>query len=218
MECVDHQALVWNLGDFIELRFGVYLDTIMGFKNNFEKSIMRQQETSQLTKLSIEELDKVFLVYGDGPPSSDLEECKKCEIHRRTQAEFKKHNSPGGVNYDFAIENCLSDIFNHWKSVKKKMGFSNVNDEIIFPIMLYLRQLRNRVQHDLYPDRIVTEDAITTGKTQTSYPFPIFEQGQPIRLSEDDIKALVFEVRAQLAANLVPYINEFLQTQAPSKH
>jgi len=84
MQSIDYQDLVWNLGDFIELRFGVYLDTVMGFKNNIEKSVVRQQQASQLTKLSIEELDKVFFVYGDGPPSADLEECKKREIHRRT--------------------------------------------------------------------------------------------------------------------------------------
>jgi hypothetical protein len=107
-----------------------------------------------------------------------------------------------------------SDYFNHWNAAKEEMGFSKVDDSKIFPIMLYMSDLRNRFQHDLYPNRITKRERIEPGKILTDYPFPVFESGQPIRISEDDIKALVFEARAQLAANLVPYINVFLQNRA----
>src|SRR5271170_4226707 len=40
-------------GVFTELRFGVYLDTIMGFKYNLEQFQRGQQQAIQLTKLSI---------------------------------------------------------------------------------------------------------------------------------------------------------------------
>lgn len=125
---IDYQFLVNQLADFIELRFGVYLDITMGFQNNLEKFTHGQYQTYQRTKLSIEDLDKTHFIRGDGSPSPDLEECRKREIHRMTQADFKRNNSCTGLNYDFAIENCLSDIFNYWNSVKEKLGFSDVED------------------------------------------------------------------------------------------
>jgi hypothetical protein len=132
-----------------------------------------------------------------------------------TQASFKKNNSPGGANYDFAIENCLSDIFNYWNIVKEKLGFKGVNDIAVFPVTAYMRGLRNRVQHDLYGERvaILEKGPISIGKTLTPYLFPTFEIGQTIRLSEKDIEAIVFEVRAQFDAHLIPYINDFLRSQ-----
>ncbi len=209
---IDYQLLVNQLADFIELRFGVYLDTTMGFQNNLEKFTRGQHQTAQLTKLSIEDIDKTPFIRGDGPPSPDLEECRKREIHRMTQADFKKNNGRSGVNNDFAIENCLSDIFNYWNSIKEKLGFSDVDDATTFPITSYMRKLRNRVQHDLYPDRTAVSGPITAGKLSSTYHLPVFQVGQPIRLTEEDIKALVFEVRAQLGTHLVPYINKFLIT------
>jgi hypothetical protein len=210
-----YQLLVDQLADFIEMRFGVYLDTIMGFQFNLEDRTRRQAQTVQTLRLSLEELDKNYLIRGNGPPSSNLEECRQREIHRMTQASFKKNNSPGGANYDFAIENCLSDIFNYWNIVKEKLGFKGVNDIDVFPVTAYMRGLRNRVQHDLYGERvaILEKGPISIGKTLTLYLFPTFEIGQTIRLSEKDIEAIVFEVRAQFNAHLIPYINDFLRSQ-----
>lgn len=212
-----YQTLVNKLADFIELRFGVYLDALWGFQLNLEDCKRSQMQTMQKMNISLEELDKTYLIRGNGPPSSDLEECQRREIHRMTQASFKKNNSPGGTNYDFAIENCLSDIFNYWNVVKEKMEFKEVDDIVVFPVTAYMRDLRNRAQHDLYGKRITTSKSpISIGKTITSYPFPSFENGQHIRLSEKDIEAIVLEVRAQLNAHLVPYINNFLQNQRSS--
>lgn len=213
----DYQLLVNQLADFIELRFGVYLDTTFGFQNNLEKFMAIQHQTALRTKLSIEDLDKIDLIRGEGPPSPDLEECKKREIHRMTQADFKKNNSPNGLNYDFAIENCLSDIFNYWNSIKEKLGLSKIDDATIFPITAYMRDLRNRVQHDIYLHRTAVNDSITATKVSSTYPFPVFHPGQPIRLTKEDITALICEIRIQLSAYFVPYLNHFLVTTIPTK-
>jgi hypothetical protein len=76
-----YQLLVDQLADFIEMRFGVYLDTIMGFQFNLEDRTRRQAQTVQTLRLSLEELDKNYLIRGNGPPSSNLEECRQREIH-----------------------------------------------------------------------------------------------------------------------------------------
>jgi len=215
----DYQKLVNQFADFIELRFGVYLDTVWGFQLNMKEFNLVRQQSMQIVQLTSEELDKKPLIRGDGPPSSDLEKCGRREIHRMPQGVFKNNNSPGGTNYDFAIENCLSDIFNFWNSVKKELGFAEVDDVEILPVTAYMRELRNRVQHDLYGNRIVTPDKgpISIGATITSYPFPSFDIGKPIQLSQKDIEAIIFEVRAQFRAYLIPYINKVLQNQTLAK-
>lgn len=80
-----------------------------------------------------------------------------------------------------------------------------------------MRDLRNRVQHDLYGERTTTpeKEIISVGKTITSYPFPTFTVGQSIRLTENDIEAIVIEVRAQFNNHLIPYINSFFIKRIP---
>ena len=173
------QTVIDRFADFIELRFGAYLDSLMGFQFNLENCKQWQLQTAQDTKLSPEELDKRLLIRGNGPPSIGSEESRRREVHQMTQGSFKKNNSPGGENYNFAIENCLSDIFNYWKFVKQELGFKEIDDTCIFPITAYMRKLRNHVQHDLYGERAITPQgaSISIKKTITQYPFPTFEGG-----------------------------------------
>lgn len=212
MNTTNYQSLVDQLADFIELRFGVYLDTIIGFQYNLQNFKRSQLQVAQHIKLSIEELDKLPFCRGNGPPSSNLEECRQREIHRMSQGEFKSNNSPSGANYDLAIENCLSDIYNYWNGILKKLNLSDARDEIAFPVMAYLRKLRNRVQHDLYRERLVTEDAIEMEKVVTGFSFPVFTEGQRITLSKEVVEALIFEVRSQFNSYLIPYINNYLKS------
>ena len=80
-----------------------------------------------------------------------------------------------------------------------------------------MRELRNRVQHDLYRERVATVKYgnISPGQTITSYPFPTFQISQSIQLSEKDIQAIVFEIRAQFEKFLIPYLNNFIQNSRP---
>lgn len=208
------QLLINKLGDFIELRFGVYLDTIMGYQHNLKNFQSNQLNTVQMCRITVEELDKLHLIRGNGPPSPNLEECRRLEFHRMTQGEFKRNNSAGGSNYDFAIENCLSDIFNYWNRIKEDLELKGARDLDMFPIADYMRKLRNRLQHDLYGERIAPPEKgpIRITQTVTTYPFPSFDIGQHVQLSEKDIEAIVFEIREQFNTYLIPYLNNHLHS------
>ncbi|NGX58061.1 MAG: hypothetical protein K940chlam3_00962 [Chlamydiae bacterium] len=202
---------------FVDLRFGVYLDQIMGYMYNVQYIEKIQKEISLKTGLSLTELNKLPFIRGEGPPSSNLEDCLQLEIHRMTQGEFKKNNNPGGFNYDFSIENCLSDIFNQWDCTKEKLGLKkkslNADDHQIFPIMGYMRDLRNRVQHDLFGERVLTKkDIIELDESLTGYEFPSFPKGKSITLTDLDVKALVFEIREQAEVYFIPYMNQFIKS------
>lgn len=82
-----YQALVNQLAELIELRFGVYLDTLIGFQFNLEDCRRRQHHAIQTLQVSLEDLDKTHLIRGNGPylvfyPNASLlpGSCKNCKM------------------------------------------------------------------------------------------------------------------------------------------
>lgn len=182
--------------DLIVMRFGVYLDTIWGFQNNLEKINDVQSQTMEKYRISRETLDQVDFHYGNERPPIEIKLINEKSLHKRTQGQLKIDNGVGGVNNTFAIYNCLSDIYNQWKII--------IHNDKDIPVIDYIRQLRNRTQHELYDDKgfIKANDPIEMKKNLSGYPFPIFHEGDNIILTHKDCIALIQEIRLQL--------NEFL--------
>lgn len=145
--------------NFVEKRFGVYLDTIQGF--NFNLQLITSHHN----------LDVNSIRYGVGIPSSDVNEFTEKTLHKRTLRQFKEDNDIGGKNAIFAIHNCLSDICNQWNILKKGI---EINDKNEISVMTYIGQLRNRTQHELYDDQnVIKANSVVEIKEQLSiYSFP----------------------------------------------
>lgn len=185
-----------QLINFIARRFGVYLDTIWGFRHNIENINNLQLQASKITSKSIEELDRLNIYYGNGEPPLKIENMNNNSLHRRTQAQFKINNRPGKINYTYAIYNCLTDIYNHWKIFRDKHGLKDKE----FPIIEYIGHVRNRAQHEL-PNEIGLIKAntiIDCQKNLSNYEFPKFKEGNDIKLSEQDCIALILEIELQV--------------------
>lgn len=215
----DYQGLIQQLVTFSNERFGAYLDMKMGFEKNLREIESRYQSFFLQTDPTV--VDTVFkntLPIDDQPfirwgmcSNQDyflLSDYKPCVIHQMTVREFKENNKLGGMNHNFAIENCITDIFNYWKIILKDFKVK-IRTQEVFPIMEYLGLLRNRVQHDLYGKRIVTQKVpIEVKNPILKYPFPVFKPGDYISLTDRDIQALVLEIREQLTTYLLPSVTE----------
>lgn len=183
-----------NFLDFVNNRFGIYLDSIQGFYLN-HKELLKNQRMSQRLKLTIEELDRAYIRRSNYPPSPNLEECAQREKHRMTQGQYKANNAPGGLNYRTALEDCLSAIFNYWKEFKKivlKKG--GMPDRQIMPIMVYLKDVRDRLTHhkEYSEKRKIIKDYPLK---YLQYTLPSFAIDQNIELASEDLDAIVAELR-----------------------
>lgn len=76
---------------------------------------------------------------------------------------------------------------------------SGADDKKIMPVMFYLKQVRDRLTHN--------RDDFKNGKKIHEHPLkyvqhtlPAFNVKQPIELSEDDLDAIVVELRCSIQA------------------
>ena len=184
--------------DYINEIFGVYLDSVEGF-NLFLTFIEKAQQSEQCIQLqaglSIEELNRLDFIRGNGDPSSCI------EMHRMTLGEFKRNNARGGLNHRKALEYCLCDLFNRWNEFKKDvLKKSGAADKDIMPVMCYLKQVRDRLTHnrdDLKNGKKIFEHPLK----HLPYTLPAFDVKQFIELSVDDLDAIIVELRRSLQAN-----------------
>ncbi len=199
---VKYSEKISEFLDFLNERFGVFLDSTHGFLLNHKDLLQNQQWSQQRLGISIEQLDQAYIIRSNHPPSPDLQECARREKHRMTQGAYKRNNERGGLNHRIALEDCLCAIFNKWDEFKvhvlQKKGMA---DKQIMPIMDYLKAVRDRLTHH--------KDIPQEGKFVYSYnlkylqyTLPSFSKDQRIELSSDDLDAIVEELRGWIQATL----------------
>ena len=182
----------------------MYLDATQGFILNYTRFLDSQQRIQSQHGIPIEQQDQAFIIRSNHPSSPDLEECARREKHRMTQEQYKVNNRKGGLNHRIALEDCLCAIFNQWdefkKYVLKKQGLP---DSRVMPVMVYLKAVRDRLTH--------IKDHPEEGKSVSTYPLkyleynmPSFTKDQIIKLSSDDLDAVVVEIRGWIQGSLSP--------------
>lgn len=188
--------------DFVNERFGVYLDSVNGFHLNHKQLLQNQQWSQQRLGISIGQLDQAHIIRSNQPPSPDLEECARREKHRMTQGEYKKNNASGGLNHRIALVDCLCAIFNCWNEFKKyNLKKKGMSDKQIMPVMIYLKEIRDRVTH--HKD-FSLEGKFVCGHSckYLQYALPEFSKDERIELSPDDLDAIIEELRGWVRAAL----------------
>lgn len=188
----------------LEERFGVYLDSVEGFKANYQNILKIQEDASRQFGLSIDQLDDKHIIRSNFPPSADLDECSRREKHRLTQRQYKLNNKPGGLNHQIALEDCLSSIYNQWDEFKacilKKKGMP---DEKIMPIMKYLNDVRDRLTHNRnYPNQGKAREILSCELKYVLWEMPSFEKEKLISLSSEDLEAVILEVKGWIQEEL----------------
>ncbi len=183
--------------NFVSDRFGIYLDSINGFILNVSQVEQTQRKSSELTGLSIEQLDERMLFRSDGPPPQNNEEMEQLVKHRMLQGVYKRNNSKGGLNHRIVLADCLCALFNEWitfkKDILKKKG---AKDSDIVPVLGYLKEVRDRITHN---DLKSSQQSIQPFQLiYTNHTLPGFAKDQSIELSEKDLEGVIVELRNSL--------------------
>jgi hypothetical protein len=101
----------------IDTIYGVYLDSISGFKKLIDWHKKEQEKTVELFKktnpklASIDYLDTTLYMYGKGNPNIP----DSLVLHKCTQKEYKIRNREHGLNYKFIGNMSVVAIFSYWE-------------------------------------------------------------------------------------------------------
>jgi len=160
----------------------------------------------------MEELDVKPLMRGNGPPPVTMQGFTTL-LHVTPQGRYKQNNESGGLNSRRILLYCLCDIVDYWNEFKsEKLRLKGAKDANILPLMAYLKSVRDLVIHN----RITpSKQKVTAYECKNAkYVLPAFEWLGNIELSQDDIEAIVRELRMQIQ-ELYPVNSESVSSIAP---
>lgn len=125
--------------------YGLYLDTISGFrcwKNKFDAI---QTQEAQTTNFTVDELDKASFIYGKGDPRGN----DSTRLHIRTQGEFKERIKENGPNYFEIAAACLVMINQYWDYYRVEIArqYKVSKNNIQWDIMADINRLRRSIIH-----------------------------------------------------------------------
>ncbi len=170
---------------------GVYLNTIGGFHLCLKEIISHQE--NQLEQLrethpecaSIEFLDSTPGQYCEGNPNIPgakvLFEC--------TLGEYKKRNSPGGLNHRVIGNMCIIVIYQYWEDyfrIEVARNLGKEKDDISSDIMGDLRLLRHSIIH---------HESVALKEVENCKLLRWFKEGDEIFIDEDKFKDIISHIK-----------------------
>lgn len=163
--------------------YATYFDAVRGFEFVGSYWANRQEMVSQELNLSIEELDRKPLIYGEGDPR----EPDAREMLRATQGVVKARNAPNGENAVFLGQMLVVAIYQLWEDhyralIAKERGYDTKND-LKLDAFGDFRNLRNAIIHN---------KAIATTDCEKNRILNWFSRGDRIQLTVRQVKDLLF--------------------------
>ena len=100
----------------VDMVYGVYLDSIAGYKWAKERVEQAQQDTLRRFKeqgedWTLKDLDAESMLIGRGAPNAP----DAIVLHRGTQLQFKQRNSYGGLNFKVIGNLCAVLLYQYWE-------------------------------------------------------------------------------------------------------
>lgn len=132
--------------------FGAYLAITTSLNEVVQILERKQEESAEKGKITIEQLDKEFLLFGKIDPHKPSAYPEPGDaLHMCSQGGFKKKNGPDGDNQVMAANMCLVMIYTYWEDhyrekISQVIGLKDKN-EVKIEIMGDVRILRNSIVH-----------------------------------------------------------------------
>jgi predicted nucleotidyltransferase len=177
-----------HITDFIskiDELYGYFLDSIIGFFNNYKQIDDIQKQTIKNIRSDVV-LDDLTFSYGKGDPNDP----NSIELHRTSQGKLKKRNEKNGDNCILAARFFIILTYIFWEEEyrEKIANALKINkNNLIVPIIGDLRMLRNDIIHH---QSIITKETISKLKVINK-----FKEGEEIRLLEKEVENLVAELK-----------------------
>lgn len=159
---------------------GFYLDCKSGFHAWNEKLISAQAQISKMSGESIDKIDQIDFIYGEGDNPRDRSNWR----HRRTQGEVKLRTAKDGADTIMAARLCLVMIYQFWEIYRGKLEKKHN-----FP--------KNSIKHDVMGDLRYLRHAILKNKARALSEvakckiLKWYSVGEEIMLDDQKFKCLI---------------------------
>jgi hypothetical protein len=178
----------------VDAIFGVYLDSITGFRKLKEWFEAGQINTLGFLKksnpelASLEYLDKTAFIYGKGDPNSP----ESIWLHTCSQGEYKQRNSDGGLNFLFIGNMTIVSVYQFWEdfyraAISELLGIKK--NEITEPVMGDIRLLRRSIIHHA---------GVALPDIERCEVIKWFKEGETILLDKAKFEIVVTEIKKML--------------------
>jgi len=135
----------------VDMVYGVYLDSIAGYKWAKERLEQTQQNVLGVFKeqgedWTLKQLDAKPMIIGKGAPNAPDAKV----LHRGTQLQFKQRNSYGGLNFKVIGNMCAVLLYQYWENhYRPQIGkLKQVpSNKVQIDVMGDLRHIRESIIH-----------------------------------------------------------------------
>lgn len=172
----------------IEDIYGLYQDALQGFVHNLERLKKAQEMSVVKLGLTIEYLDTLSFMYGNGDPSSPSTEI----LHTSTQGEYKLRNQIKGKNSMTLGNLCISQTYQYWEDYYREKLSNSIGKNKNDIISDFFGDIRN------YRRSIIHTQAIAIKQVDNNKILKWFKSGDVINPTEDQIKEFIYLFRKEI--------------------
>lgn len=168
--------------------YGIYLDSSLGFRSNFNQIHGAQQNSIRDFKLTQEYIDKAPMLYGIGDPNFP----NSFILHECTQDEFKKRNSENGKNIQTLANLCIIQVYQYWEDYYR--------GKIAEELGLEKNELKSEIFRDLnlYRKSIIHHRGIALDEIDKCKIFRWFKSGNIINLDKNQVGGIILGVKTEI--------------------
>lgn len=188
----------YYIGVLHQLR-GYHQDSIMGFSAYLKNTEKIQQDSIRDLNMTIEEIDKVQMIYSSGAPDDP----EAVMIHECTQGQLKERLQKGALNEILLGYFCLSMIYDFWEDVRGLLAgeLKIEKNSIVADVFGDIRNLRNDIMHH---KGVATRQNVGKNKM-----FTWFKEGEIILLTAERLDEVI--------AKIFDFINDFIYSHVGHK-
>jgi len=188
---VTEQQVIATIREFeqvVEVIYGIYLDSVLGFGLIIEKQNWMRQQQAEKLHFTSEQSDNSHLIYGVGDPNIP----ESYTLHECTLRKLRERNEKDGLNYKIIGNLCLVLVYQFWEdNCRHKLeDISGLpRNAILSPLWGDIGHLRNSIIH---------KNGIAIDDVNKCSVLTWFKAGEEISINDKQFEMLISQVKKEL--------------------
>ncbi len=180
--------VIFEFFEQVDEIFGMYLDATMALKLMGVKINEMQVESSKELNFSIDYLDTLPHIYGEGDPNDP----NSIILHESTQGEYKIRIKEGGRNHVVISHLCITQTYQYWEDHYRSLIAQTIGRS--------KQDIKSDVFGDLriYRNSIIHHRAIALPEINKCKVFKWHSEGDEIKFTDKQIQEIIINVKTEI--------------------